>query len=417
MIIGDIKYEIFTFKEKRFYMSMHHYSVKLLESEISGELSRLKDLDVFIKEDKVLDDEIRDSFPLNFYGSVNEDLLIVGVKELIELFDIVDREKLDIPEKLSNIKYVGLSDDNEVILCFKEKNGFDEITSKGIYDFTYSFLNEVFQMGKYGKFCIKNGYRDLLRENIEQLLVKLGEVEKQYRLLKIDNEYCLRGITSLRYRNYDNHLALYLSLLSIHSYAKKNKKLFTVETAIMTDSEIRVFFKQLDPIEIPNFGDLYLGVYVSNNEIGDKAFSLELRYSIVDSNGNRFSGMGKLNEAIFYLNHSTGVRNSKEKIKNIFTLKERQELIVDYISNIKDADKLSESVIYLLFKKLASATQKLSSTTRSNAKKIKSDKVVNNTMTLIEIFNKVGEITQDLDEQIVLERIYDEVLTEIQASS
>ncbi|MGR6001441.1 hypothetical protein ACT7C7_26955 [Bacillus cereus] len=103
----------------------------------------------------------------------------------------------------------------------------------------------------------------------------------------------------------------------------------------MTDSEIRVFFKQLDPIEIPNFGDLYLGVYVSNNEIGDKAFSLELRYSIVDSNGNRFSGMGKLNEAIFYLNHSTGVRNSKEKIKNIFTLKERQELIVDYISNIK----------------------------------------------------------------------------------
>ncbi|MGR6001443.1 hypothetical protein ACT7C7_26965 [Bacillus cereus] len=102
-------------------MSMHHYSVKLLESEISGELSRLKDLDVFIKEDKVLDDEIRDSFPLNFYGSVNEDLLIVGVKELIELFDIVDREKLDIPEKLSNIKYVGLSDDNEVILCFKEK--------------------------------------------------------------------------------------------------------------------------------------------------------------------------------------------------------------------------------------------------------------------------------------------------------
>ncbi|MGR6001442.1 hypothetical protein ACT7C7_26960 [Bacillus cereus] len=78
-------------------------------------------------------------------------------------------------------------------------------------------------MGKYGKFCIKNGYRDLLRENIEQLLVKLGEVEKQYRLLKIDNEYCLRGITSLRYRNYDNHLALYLSLLSIHSYAKKIK--------------------------------------------------------------------------------------------------------------------------------------------------------------------------------------------------
>ncbi|PGF09646.1 hypothetical protein [Bacillus pseudomycoides] len=398
-------------------MSTHHYSVRLSESQISGDLSELKDLNVFIKEDRVLDDEIRQAFPLNNYGDVKDKLLIFGVEELIKLFDVVDREKLDIPEKLSNIKYIGLSDDNQIILAFKDTEGSDEITSKGIYDFTYSFLNEVFQMGKFSKFCIKNGYKDLLRENIEQLLVKLGEVEKQYRLLKIDEEYYLRGITSLRYRNYDNHLALYLSLLSIHSYAKENKKTFTIETAHMTDSEIRVFFKQLDPVEIPDFGDLYLGVYVSNNEIGDKAFSLELRYSIVDANGNHFSGLNKLEDAIFYLNHSTGVKNSKEKIKNIFTLKERQDLLVNYITNIKNADKLSESVIYLLFKKLASSTQKLSSTTRSNANKLKNDKVINNTMNLIEIFDKVGQITKDLDEQIVLERIYNEVISELQSSS
>lgn len=393
-------------------MSHHNYCVKLDKSQISGEMSTLNILKYFLKEDRALDDEIRKEFPLSNYGDKDDTLLIKGVKELIASFNIVDQEKLDIPEKLLNIEYIGLSNDNQIILMFKK----DNIKAEGIYDFSYSFLDDIFQMGKFSRFCMEKGYRDLLRKNIESLIGNLGDIEKQYRLLKVNDSYKLRGITSLRYRNYDNHLALYLALLSIHSYSKENQKAFSLESAYMTDSEIKIFLEQIDPIKIEGFGDLYLGLYIANNEIGDKAFSLQLRYSIVDSKGIRFSGMKGLEDAIFNLNHSTGINNFKEKMKNIFTLKERQDLLIDHINGIKNAEKLSENVIYLLFKKLANSTQKLSKKTRFNAKELKNGKVIDNTMNIIEIFNEVEKITGDLDEKIYLERIYDEVITELYSS-
>jgi hypothetical protein len=58
----------------------------------------------------------------------------------------------------------------------------------------------------------------------------------QYRLIKVDNEWRIRGITTTRYHNYDNYLAIYVTLLSLHRYAKEHHINYRIEKAYISDS-------------------------------------------------------------------------------------------------------------------------------------------------------------------------------------
>ena len=392
-------------------MTRHFHNAKFNKIAISGDLSKLGNLKYFLKEERIIDDQIKKEFPISNYGNPEDSLLVRGIIELMHAYETVDQEKLDLVESLGNIEYLGLADTKQIILNFKDE--ITPITATEIYDFTNSFLDDVFHMGKFTKFCIDRDLKDLLRDNIENLLNTLKDTERQFRFLKDEDSYYLRGVTSTKYQNYDNHLAIYLSLLALHSYAKKNNTIFTIEEAILSDSEIKIFFEQEKPIHIPDFGDLYFGAYVSNNEIREKAFSLEMRYKIVNSKGKSFSGLYSLDDAIFNLAHHTKIENFKEKISNIFNLDDLKQITLEHIYAIKSADKLTENVLFSLIEKIVRSTQKLNKSTREKARKMHSERVINSTMTIIEVFNRMSEITTDIEEKLYLERIYHEVIASL----
>ncbi|PEY30037.1 hypothetical protein CN354_26365 [Bacillus cereus] len=378
-----------------------------INSQLNSSPAQFKDLKHLIRESE-LDKLIGETFPLNEFNS-ESNLLINGSKELLLYFEKVDEEKLDIVEELKNIEYIGLSDDHEIILRFNNELFDEDFNATGIYDFSYDFLDNAFNMGKFSKFCISNSYNDLLRENITQLIEKLPSLKKQYRLIKNKNEWFLRGLTSTRYNNYDNHLAIYLTLISLHKYSKENQTSFNLEKAYLSDSEIKIFFSQQNPIKIPNLGEIYFGVYVSNNEIKEGAFSLELRYTVVNEQGKSFSG---LSNYVFNINHSTGISNVQEKLSFSDKINELKDINIQHIMSIK-MNKLSDNQLFMIFKKIHSSTQKLSKEARDKAKDYYDSTLVNNTLTIIDAFDKFNEITTDVEERIYLERIYNEVLKEL----
>ncbi|MDA2451407.1 hypothetical protein PDN63_23630 [Bacillus cereus] len=387
-------------------MKNHIFQVEI-NSQLNLSPAQFKDLKHLIRESE-LDKLIGETFPLNKYDS-ESNLLINGSKELLLYFEKVDEEKLDIVEELKNIEYIGLSDDYEIILRFNNELFDEDFNATGIYDFSYDFLDNAFNMGKFSKFCISNSYNDLLRENITQLFEKLPSLKKQYRLIKNKNEWFLRGLTSTRYNNYDNHLAIYLTLISLHKYSKANQTSFNLEKAYLSDSEIKIFFSQQNPIKIPNLGEIYFGVYVSNNEIKEGTFSLELRYTVVNEHGKSFSG---LSNYVFNINHSTGISNVQEKLSFSDRINELKDINIQHIMSIK-MNKLSDNQLFMIFKKIHSSTQKLSKEARDKAKDYYNSTLVNNTLTIIEAFDKFNEITTDVEERIYLERIYNEVLKEL----
>ncbi|MFA2820578.1 hypothetical protein [Bacillus wiedmannii] len=387
-------------------MKNHVFQVEI-HSQLNSSSAQFKDLKHLIRESE-LDKLIGGTFPLDEFN-LESNLLINGSKELLSYFEKVDEEKLDIIEELKNIEYIGLSDDHEIILRFNNSLFDEDFNATGIYDFSYDFLDNAFNMGKFSKFCISNSYNDLLRDNITQLFEKLPSLKKQYRLIKNKNEWFIRGLTSTRYNNYDNHLAIYLTLISLHKYSKTNQTSFNLEKAYLSDSEIKIFFSQQDPIKIPNLGEIYFGAYVSNNEIKEGTFSLELRYTVVNEQNKSFSG---LSNYIFNINHSTGINNVREKLSFSDRINKLKDINIQHIMNIK-MNKLSENQLFMIFKKIHSSTQKLSKESRDKAKDYYNSNLVNNTLTIIDAFDKFNEITTDVEERIYLERIYDEVLQQL----
>ncbi|MDQ0228601.1 hypothetical protein [Metabacillus niabensis] len=388
-------------------MKDHLYQVSMRGDEASP-ATKFKDLKYLIRDSEV-DSLVAQNFPLSDFNP-NERLLINGSEQLLICFEQVDEEKLDFIEELKNVKYVGLSDDREIILRFNNEINKDGFNATAIYDFTYDFLDDVFHMGKFSRFCITNSHYDLLKENIEQLLSNMPTLKRQYRFLKNDDKWFLRGITSTRYNNYDNHLALYLTFISLHQYAKINQTTFIIDEAYLTDSEVRAFFRQKDTVYIQNVGELHFGAYLSNNEIREGTFSLELRYTLTNQDGKSFSG---ISDYVFNLSHSTGINNMKEKLFYSDKINDLKTITLTHIHEMSKLKKLSEDQLYLIFTKIINSTQKLGKPTRDKVKEYKSNNILNNSMTLIEALDKISEITTDIDERLHLERIYNEVIQNI----
>ncbi|MFS0638879.1 hypothetical protein AB1K84_23585 [Mesobacillus foraminis] len=155
---------------------------------------------------------------------------VYGSKSLLYGFEQVNDDKTDYPNvKLGDIEVEGFKERNQIVLHFKD------LVVSGEYSFTNDFLNHFFQMGSFSKFCFKHGYTDLILDCLRDLKEKRKEERGQYRLILKDDNYYIIGLTSTTYNNYDNHIAIYLALLSLHSYAKREGVYFKVVRAYLTD--------------------------------------------------------------------------------------------------------------------------------------------------------------------------------------
>ncbi|MGG4467236.1 hypothetical protein ABER68_04255 [Paenibacillus alvei] len=396
-------------------MENHLYFSRLIEGATDGSDGTLGDLSFFIKKEldySHVDKEIFEVFPITLFGNEEDRLNIGGSKDLIEQFKTIDAKKIDFLETLENVNFVGFSDDNEIILSFKGKDG-SELTGTGIYDFTSHFLDSLFDLYKYAKFCLKNNNKDILRENIDHLFKQFKGIQRQYRLIEKNDTMYIRSLTTNLYKNYDNHIATYLTLLFFSKYTKETGKKYYVKSSLISDSELRVFLEQVEPIKIENFGYVYFGALVSNSEIREKTFSIELRYRVTDFKGeNTFAGVPQLKDSILNVQHKAKVLTLQNKLNGLHEIESKQNEMIEFILKIGDIKKFTDNELFLLFNKITS-NKVLKASTKNSFKELYDNNVINNALTIIEVFNKTSAIATDIDEKITLERVYHQVILEI----
>lgn len=393
----------------------------IISDKENSRKAKIKELKHFITDYKELELRIEEKFPRSDFGSDEEFLEVGGSQNLIDLFQTIDEKKIDIVEELQNVEYKGISEDKEVLLEFKDNIvlGFkDNIVAKGTYNFTYQFFEVLFDMGKYSKFCINNELTDLLEENMEYLSVKFNDKKNQYRLINKDDEWLLRGITSSRYNNYDNNIAIYLVLLLLSRLSQKEKIGINLKSAYISDSEMRVFFEQDNYVSVKGIGDIYFGILVTNGEIRNSEFSAEIYYRIVDEVDKdlSFTAINDLKDSIFSVNHMTGLDTLVPRVQNISNLLHIEKSMLSYIESIKSLKTISDNTLYSIMLKITQSRM-LIAQTRENFKEIYDKNLINNSMSLLQVFNKINQITTDIDERIYIQRIYNEIIKDLSKHS
>lgn len=370
---------------------------------------KIKELKHFIR-DYEIDEQISKEFPLSMIGKDDDYIPIKGSKELIEVFEKIDLKKIDFKEKLENIEFRGVNEDNEVVLNFIP----DKLEAIGTYNFSYNFFDDLFNMGKYEKFCFENELNDLIEDNIKKQFDKFKDKYRQYRLIKKDNNWYIRAITSPVYKNYDNNLAIYLALVLLSKLSIDKKINFNISKAYISDSDIRVFFEQGNYEYIKGVGNVYFGVLLSNSEIKESELSLELYYKLVDKNDSNISfiGLKDIKDSIFGINHTLGIDALINRVNKVSKLVELEKSMLMYIKELGNIKSVSDNVLYNLMLKITKSRM-LTTKTRDKFKDIHDKNLINNSMTILQIFNKVDTITNNIEEKIQLQRIYNNVITEL----
>jgi len=173
-------------------------------------------------------------------------------------------------------------------------------------------------------------------------------------------------------------------------------------------------FEQQTAIDVPDVGKVFFGAIVTNSEIRDSAFTFEIRYRIVDvKNGNlSFAGIPDLKDSVFSLNHITGIDKIEKKLENMFKLKQLQDTMLRYISELKNSTTISNDSIQLLMHKII-YSRTLKSKTKKTLRVIYDKHIVNNTLSIIQAFNKIDSVVADIDDKVFLERIYHDIIKQI----
>lgn len=410
-------YNYFINKNKGVLTMGNYLYSKYLTRDMVGEGScRLKDLKTLLDNTKELDKEIIKQFPISYFGDENESLNVVGAKALIDSYDQIDSEKMDIVASFNNIEFVGINEKKQIFLNFNVDD--DTIETHSMYDFYNDFLDEEFHIAKYIEYCVKNNYNDLVKMNIEGLLSRKDDI-KQYRLLRdTDDTWGVRGKTSSDYKNYDNNVALYLSLLAFHKYTKEKGKKYHMSYSYITDSSLYIFFEHDDPVSIPEIGDIYLGLAISNGEIRNYKFQAELRYRIVNTNNNSsFSAISS--NSVFSIFHRNNVVNLEKQIEKLFALEVIEDEMISFIKSLNISENLSEDTLYSILKGLLDKLRicsDISAKTKDEFKKIEINNLIRGTYNLIDFFGKLRMIPTDVDEQIFIERIFHRVIFDLKIS-
>ncbi|QKY70261.1 hypothetical protein [Lentibacillus sp. CBA3610] len=383
------------------------YEVNLSHDSITPYQAKISDLRHLIREEEI-DEIVSKKFPLEKCGEMEELLKIKGTRSLLEGFNQIDCIKFDIIASLDSIRLAGFSESQMVLEFSPDRNipGDRELLAEGIYSFTYDFLEYNFSMGKFSNYCLENQHLDLLEYNTNKLLREVSNKTNQYRILKADNDnYFIRAHTSTRYKNYDNHLAIYLALYSVNIYAKRQRTTFRMNKAYITDSDLYIFIEQENPFLIKQVGYVYFGIMIKNNELADGALTIDFRFRVHSDEGMKFS---VLQEQVLSISHAVTVSNISNKLENLNRFADLRNNALNLINVIKKSPYLSEDNLYDIFKKIIYSKTAFSKETKERVKEIK--ETLNNTYTIINLFDRLGEITTDIEERLHLERIYDNAL-------
>lgn len=335
-----------------------------------------------------------------------------GSKEVIRLFKEIKNKKFDEEISTKEIRLIGFTDEQQIILGFVVKDDADEIsyTATGIYSFDSIFLDDLFCLDKFAGYCLRTNQKDLLIDNITRLLNDSHEVTKKYRFIegKKEDEVYLRALTSSRYKNYDNNIVLYLSLNAIHRYSEKTKNPAYIEQALITDSSLVMNVKLKNKISLGKRYQVEIGIKVSNSEIREGAILFDLIYTIVDSNGMRSTAIG---DSILDVRHNLNMQMVKRRLRFLDDLETKSKDFLQGIDEVRLTEKLDADQLSVIFNKLAGPRVRgVGADVKQELNRISGD-ITENTYSLLELFNKLEAIDASVDDKTYIQRRFSDFLT------
>lgn len=389
------------------------YESYLSQIELGTEAAHLDDLRHRLNPEKPLEALVEKSFPITNFGNPQDTLHIPGSRKLLDAFEALDdvAVKTDCQVRYENLQFVEMDGPGNITLQFPVDN--DTLNANSVYTFYSEFL-DFFRITKFVNYCYSRGYNDLIEHNLQQLFLKNGSVEKQFRLITIQDgqTYGLRAITSTQYNNYDNNVVVYLSLLSLHKYASENNRQYYVHSAHLSDSFLRIVYELEQPISIEGVGDVYLGLSVSNGEIRNYKFKTELRYRIVDEQKEK-SFNGVYDSPLFSIRHDMTLSTVDTQLRLLTNLEKYETSVIEFILNLRNIQTLTDDAAFSIFHNLVrqiKACSDISSRTSESFSIAETNHLIKNTLSLIDLFDIAQRIPTDMDEKVFVERIFHKVL-------
>ncbi|MCK8816745.1 hypothetical protein MWH28_05090 [Natroniella sulfidigena] len=341
------KFKAFKVNEEEETKRYYSYDESCIEPDELLKLLRLDD-----ESDKYRDKEILEIFHITKDSHKEALLNIKGVKPLIDIFENIEKEvnKKDIIRRWKEINFEDLKyelksskifDYTKIILKSDKSEKLGELVVKDLdadeneeivsYPSAYDSFKEHFDHDSVMNLINQDKLRDLITEALEKYKNKMVNAEnqnkkKQFRLIKdIESKsgWLVRSITSKGwYHNYDNNIALYLTLVVLMEFEKK----IILEKAEISDSEFRISFKYT-PLEQNNNIKIYLNLEVINSEFLGNALKFKIKH-IIESERLTFAITNPdSNEGITISNNSSLEKINIKIKKLIEKLKEQEEFI------------------------------------------------------------------------------------------
>lgn len=392
--------------------------------------SDVSDKDTGVKVSEVLELVVNHKSYDEFYrlleiDKIKDDFIsIPGAKKLVETIRYINAKfvKFDLESTYNNLEF---DTSDGLMITFKniddeeinELISSDEFTASPIYSAKSDFLSGLFSMEKYANKLMDSGYNDLVEYNLNEVksIYENNDVRaKKYRiLLDNDGNYFLRAITSNRYYDYNNNIAVFVGLITLHKEMLTSNNKFIVQRCEYNESYVRIYFESLEDKELPNVGYINNIIEVSNDEVKREAmrFSTVISLSYTskeEQNISLFIKPQRTRSTILSIKHNELPKTAFEKLAMLVNYKEVQNELFEDLKRIGDIKK-PDQIKHIIRNKINRARAGELKNSKNNILSELTTQVKTITE-LLELLNKINLLTEDIDSKEYLRYIIYEAL-------
>lgn len=345
----------------------------------------------------------------------NDFIKITGAKQLFKVQKGI-KSNFYKEDLVSSLKNITIYNGDNFTLNFSNlrrneyfsSQALNEIITYPIYSSKNDFFAGLYGMDKYANSLIRNGLSDVLLSNIDLLKTKeISKNKRKYRILHDleDNKFYLRAIISTgRYNNYDNNIAIVIALLTIHKRMKEQNISYSIDRVEYNESYIRLFFAQSNKRKLENnLGYVKNMIEVSNDEIKREALRFDAISNVefIDTNNEPQSLIiqpsvkkSRINTSILSIRHSV---TSETLAKQLTEIKNSEEIHKSLFSEISEISKITNpsQIIFFLKKKIELAKSEYVKNHKGKITDLLNKQTVTNMIQLFTLFKKIELITEN----------------------
>lgn len=312
--------------------------------------------------------------------------------------------------------------ENAIIFHFEEYVVVDEIQENlkvvARYNSKNTYLDE-YLMTKYANNLSKINQPQLLSYNVQYFKNLANSSDnynkhKSYRLVEVDGETYLRGITSVnKYFEYGVDFAFVVSMLVLHSNMKKNKGVeYRIKSSAVNESKLEIIISEKHSKEAGSFGNVSTAIKVSTNDLGQGSLNFVNIISVGQVNNQGFFLLPKPDkfEDNKIITHTTKPENVFSSLLDMENILNTSDKFIKDLNNIK-AIKTPDDLRFKILSKIENPRSSLKGITKlSDIFKTKINNEISNFSKLLEMCNKAEELDIDYDLKDKLRYIISDII-------